>query len=689
MRALLRTADGQFWAAMQEGGLWRAPDDQGRFEPVSKDWPEQRIRVLAAAAAGGAWAGLGSGIRRVRSDGRADDPLRREDGSAFDEIVWSVVEDDVSRLWVGTPFGLWWRPADAETLRPVVPLRSAGQAGELVVGQTGVLGLKQGPDGQLWMLARDGLYRMDLSERGLRLDLALDARLVEQGLGDQLVVDHAGIVWTGRVRFDPQRERWQALGPADGLDVANQVWGASRLLPDGRLVLGTSTGLTLLDPARFRPWDFAPRVVLGAIHADETLLPRGRDGLRIPARTRRLAIGFAGLDYSDPMAVRYRYRLEGQIGHWISGDASQRTATFDNLWPGDYVLVVEATNRVGDWSPYPLVLPFRMEAAFWQTPAFLFAGVALLLFGLFALLRWREAMSARRAHELRSLVELRTIELVHARDAAEAAFSELRGAQGKLVEAEKMASLGQMVAGVAHELNTPLGNALVVSSTLQERAAGIARAVDEGQLRRSELDEFLRVLSEGSQLLVRSVARAHELVSSFKQVAVDRSSSKRRRFDLAAVVREALEMEGPSLRNARFRVEMQIPTGISMDSYPGAIGQIVGNMVNNATLHAFDEQASGTLRIDARLQEGTAGSEVLLSFVDDGKGMDEVTRRKIFEPFFTTKMGRGGTGLGLNIVYNLVSQLLSGSIEVKSNPGGGTRFDLVLPLVAPASDPAA
>jgi signal transduction histidine kinase len=689
VRSLLRTPDGQFWAAMQEGGVWRAADDAGRFEPVAEGWPERRARTFGAAGGGGVWVGLERGLRRIGADGEAAPPERREDGQAFDELVWAVLEDDAARLWVGTPLGLWWRPASGGGLRPARTLASRVMPAARTGAESGVLRLEQGPDGTLWMLARDGLYRLQPSASGVEFERQIEATAVPQGLGDQLVVDGEGVVWTGRVRFDPRARRWQALGPADGLDVANQVWGASRAMGDGQIVFGTSTGLVLLDPSRFRPWAFNPQVVLGTVEADGVALPREPWGWRVPAGTRRLAIGFSGLDYSDPTAVRYRYRLEGQAGGWIAADASQPTATFGGLWPGDYVLVVEATNRVGDWSPHALVLPLRVEAMFWQTPAFLLAALLLLLLAIAGLLRWREALAAKRALRLRALVDLRTAELVQARDDAEAALQELRGTQGKLVEAEKMASLGQMVAGVSHELNTPLGNALVVSSTLHEQAQVIARAVEEGRLKRSDLDGFLSVLGEGSQLVVRSIGRAHELVSSFKQVAVDRSGSKRRRFDLGTVVREALEMEAPVLRHARFRVALHVPDGIAMDSYPGAISQIVGNMVNNAAMHAFDEEAEGTLRIEAVRIGKAEGTEVVLSFADDGRGMDEAVRRKVFEPFFTTKMGRGGTGLGLNIVYNLVGQLLAGSISVESRPGEGTRFELRLPLVAPLSEPDA
>jgi ligand-binding sensor domain-containing protein len=111
VRSLLRTPDGQFWAAMQEGGVWRAADDAGRFEPVAEGWPERRARTFGAAGGGGVWVGLERGLRRIGADGEAAPPERREDGQAFDELVWAVLEDDAARLWVGTPLGLWWRPA--------------------------------------------------------------------------------------------------------------------------------------------------------------------------------------------------------------------------------------------------------------------------------------------------------------------------------------------------------------------------------------------------------------------------------------------------------------------------------------------------------------------------------------------------------------------------------------------------
>lgn len=683
VRALLRTADGAVWAGVQEGGLWRSADGEAVFQPVSGGWEEQRIRTLAPALAGGLWVGLERGLRRVDASGRSDPPLARADGQPFAELVWSVAEHPRGGLWVGTPMGLWWQPPEGGGLREWPPTQEAGPGGARAAERSGVLMLRVGPRGGLWMLARDGLYRMEVQRGGGRFERLVDADQVPQGLGEQLVVDRDGVAWTGRVRYDRRNGHLQVLGPADGIDVANQVWGSASLLEDGQLVLGSSTGLVLVDTLQFPAWRYLPRVVATGIELDGQPLPREAAGLRIPPGRHRFAVEFAALDYSEPESLRYRYRLEGRDEDWIETGADQRVAAYGNLWPGRYTLRVQGSNRVGEWSPQLLELPIEVAPAYWQTAPFLvllLAGSGLLLY---ALVQWRVGRAARRSRELEALVAARTGELVQARDAAEAALVELREAQRQLVESEKMASLGQLVAGVAHELNTPLGNALMASSTLKDQAQHWREALAAGQLRRSELEAFLEALREGSELVVRSVARAHELVSGFKQVAVDRSSSKRRRFELAVVLREALSMLSPSLRGRAWRVETDLQPGIELDSYPGAIGQIVGNMVNNAALHAFPEDRPGVLRIQSRLEGEGAASELVLSFEDDGVGMDEATRRRIFEPFFTTRMGRGGTGLGLHIVYNLVTQLLGGRIRVDSRPGAGTRFELRLPLTAP------
>lgn len=263
------------------------------------------------------------------------------------------------------------------------------------------------------------------------------------------------------------------------------------------------------------------------------------------------------------------------------------------------------------------------------------------------------------------------------------ALAQLTEAQAELVQKEKLSALGALVAGIAHELNTPIGNSLTVASTLQSGANEFAAAI-EGGLTRSRLTAFLNDSREGADILVRCLRQAAKLVASFKQVAVDQSSVNRRAFVLDEMVAELLITLGPSFRNCSHSVTNTIPSGITLDSYPGPLGQIVTNLINNAVIHAFEQDQKGIIEIAA---ERLGADKVLLTVNDNGMGIPEAHLSRIFDPFFTTKLGQGGSGLGLNIVYNLVRDILGGTIRVESTLGQGTRFVLTLPLIAPAPPP--
>jgi signal transduction histidine kinase len=261
----------------------------------------------------------------------------------------------------------------------------------------------------------------------------------------------------------------------------------------------------------------------------------------------------------------------------------------------------------------------------------------------------------------------------------EALLQQLQGAQIELLEAEKLASLGSLVAGVSHELNTPLGVAVTVSSSLAARTREFQAALDAGPLRRSLLDSLLATLGEGLELLQRNLDRAAALLRSFKQVAVDRSGMQRRRFDLRATLDELLASLRPvyGRHGAEFRNE--VPAGILVDGYPGEFGQVISNLVVNAVVHGFDGGA-GLVRL--RLQQQDAqGVQLLVE--DNGCGMSPEVRARAFDPFFTTRLGQGGSGLGLAIARNLTLGALGGRLQLESEPGRGTRFLLHMPLQAP------
>lgn len=255
----------------------------------------------------------------------------------------------------------------------------------------------------------------------------------------------------------------------------------------------------------------------------------------------------------------------------------------------------------------------------------------------------------------------------------------LRTTQDELVEREKLAALGSLVAGVAHELNTPIGNSLMGASTLHDKTIEFRKQLKEG-IRRSTLESYVEIAGHASELVMRNLHRAAELVSSFKQVAVDQTSSQRRRFNLKSMVSEFIFMLQPSIKKTRFVVEHAIPDDIEMNSFPGPLGQVISNLINNAFVHGFDGYPDGRVRIEARLV-GDAWVELTVN--DNGVGVPTENLSHIFEPFFTTKLGHGGSGLGLNIVRTIITGLMGGQITVNSEPGLGTTFVLRLPINAP------
>jgi len=271
-------------------------------------------------------------------------------------------------------------------------------------------------------------------------------------------------------------------------------------------------------------------------------------------------------------------------------------------------------------------------------------------------------------------------ELQAAKVRAETALAELRDTQESLIEAEKLAALGSLVAGVAHEVNNPVGISLTVASSLARRSEAFEREIGEGQLRRSRLVEFVAANREASKQLVANLQRAGELVQSFKQVAVDRSQAERRVFDLADTSEQIVQSLRPGLKKAQVQLTLSVPPGIALDGYPGPYGQVLTNLCLNAATHAFGETRPGNVSITARTL-GTDQVEITVS--DDGVGMTDEVQRHAFDPFFTTRRGQGGTGLGLHIVYNIVTRRLGGRITLLSHQGLGTTFRITLPLVAP------
>lgn len=272
-------------------------------------------------------------------------------------------------------------------------------------------------------------------------------------------------------------------------------------------------------------------------------------------------------------------------------------------------------------------------------------------------------------------------ELESANKELQISLETLEQARDKLVQSEKMAALGELVAGVAHEINTPVGVGVTAASFLDTKTREFSTLYDSGELKRSELENYLQTVQEVSNSILINMERAAELISSFKQVAVDQSSEKRRRFNLREYIDEILLSLRPRYKKTSHRINVACAPDIEITSYPGAFSQILNNMIMNSLIHGFKEMENGEIEIGVTCST----DHIIFEYRDNGRGMDESQREKIFDPFFTTMRGKGGTGLGMSIVFNLVTQTLKGQVDLTSEPGKGVVFTMTLPELAKES----
>ncbi|MCZ8531355.1 ATP-binding protein [Alteromonas sp. PRIM-21] len=303
------------------------------------------------------------------------------------------------------------------------------------------------------------------------------------------------------------------------------------------------------------------------------------------------------------------------------------------------------------------------------------------------LLRMQEYMQKQRQAEeqhrklnasLEDMVSHRTTALKDANQELIQTLEKLHQFQRQIVQNEKMASLGDMVAGVAHEVNTPIGLGVTASTMMLDRLAVIQKDFENKTLKASAMKRFLEESNENLNIIYRNLNRAAELISSFKQVAVDQTSESSRSFCVVQLVNEILLSLQPRLKKLKHNINVNCDPTLSVETKAGPINQILINLIMNSVIHGFESMDKGTIDISAEL---VSSDKLKLVYTDNGKGISPEIRKRIFDPFVTTKRGQGGSGLGMHLVYNLVTQALNGSISITSEEGNGVEFVIIFPVV--------
>lgn len=364
---------------------------------------------------------------------------------------------------------------------------------------------------------------------------------------------------------------------------------------------------------------------------------------------------------------------EQRLGRYMGPtviDQSDRMVIFSRI--ADTDLAVGVSRQV------PVVL------ANWRSHTLLRAAGFMVIAGVTCALAWvtgRRIKERKRAvDEVQQLNATLESKVLQRTEELRRSVQMLQETQDELIQSGKLASLGSMVAGISHELNTPIGNTLLVASTLQQKVQSFSHVLQRHGVRKSEIGAFFTDIGDMSDLLVRSCGKASELISSFKQVAIDQTSERRRSFELHHVVDDVLKALRVSYRHTVWVLQADIPAGMVCDSFPGPLGQVLTNLVQNACRHGFHGRVDGIVCITAtRQDDGT----IALVVQDDGVGMDTLTLSHVFDPFFTTQLGAGGSGLGLSVSRRIVESILGGSLRAESTLGYGSRFICTFPPVAP------
>ncbi|WP_432464258.1 hybrid sensor histidine kinase/response regulator [Agarivorans sp. QJM3NY_33] len=287
-----------------------------------------------------------------------------------------------------------------------------------------------------------------------------------------------------------------------------------------------------------------------------------------------------------------------------------------------------------------------------------------------ALAKANQALSLHKI-QLEQLVEVRTSEL-------QQSYQHLQQTQNQLIESAKMASLGGLVAGVAHEINTPIGICVTAASFLQGEIEQLKIKLDDRRVSRRDVNQLIEGILESSDLLSNNIKRASDLVTGFKQLAVDVSGEELSRFNLYSYIGEVIQYLHTEFKHSQHQIELSGTHQLIVESFPGAILQVISELVGNSLCHAFTDLKPGHIYISIRRE----GEMATINYSDDGIGMDEATMAKIYEPFFTTRRYAGSRGLGMHLLYNQVSQILQGKIRCSSITGKGTRFKIIFPLKA-------
>lgn len=672
----------------QYGGLTRYNTNTNVFSRIfpnnedSKKYSDIQVKKIAVDKSGDIWAATEIGVVYTPKDSESYSVL-------FEDIlITTVFADQSNNIWVGTAAkGLFVKSVNSEDWEVfnhnvnVSSSLSGGQINEIF----------QGDNGTMWIGTEGGLNRWNEEENTFAHFSTKDG--FSSNVIYSILEDKSGYLWIGTsnglIQFDHRNSIVVNYTVNNGLQSNEFSMRRDGAVAgkDGYFYFVGNNGMSVFDPLSISINESLSDIILTSVkvmneEANLGVSPFALDKLDLTWKDSMVSFDFIALNFTNPYNINYAYMLEGFDKDWILG-GNEATATYTNLDGGDYTFRVKVSIQPGVWSESELVLPVHIEKPWWETWWAILSYIILIVFAIVAFLRYRINRLARINRKLETEVDKRTEELNLTNEELKVSLNtlekqskELEATTKELMSKERLASLGNLVAGVSHEINTPLGVAVTASTYLSGKNEEAYMAIKSGELTKSELISYMKKVDESSEIVTANLVRASELVQSFKKIAVNQSSELATTFNLTDYINAIIMTLKHEYKNKSINIKVGFEKELWMDSYPSAFSQIFTNLIMNSLVHGFENQQSGEIFIDAEVLKDS----IILTYKDNGKGILDENIGKVFDPFYTTNQHNGGSGLGLSIIYNIIRDKLAGSISCQSEVRQGTIFTMTLPI---------
>ena len=632
---------------------------------------------------------------------------------SFDCSIVELFGDQEGYLWIGTTnCGLFRYSIDDNSLIGYQNI----PGDKTTLSDNNIRQITEDPWGRLWIGTSEGLNLHDRQTGSFRFFGAKEDFHGEMLQG--LVCDDHGNLWISHnqgisklslTRDDAWLDKplFNHYDASDGLQGHTFNRDAVFKSASGEIYFGGTNGYNVFHPDSIKVNPNRPAVYITSFYIDQEriyfdLPVYEMENIHLKHRDNIFSLGFVALNYSNSHKNQYAYQLEGFEDDWTySGNT--REVRYTNIDPGRYTFRVRGSNNDGLWNANPASINIIIHPPWYLNTMAYIAYVILILLVIIGYIRWRTMRLRKDKQRLEQEVKERTAtieqqkneimaankelenqkeellsqkkELLSQKEELQQTLDQLKETQDQLIQSEKLAALGGLVAGVAHEINTPVGISVTAASSLMDETTQMAELYKQNRISRNEFKEYLNTANQSARLILSNMERTANLVQSFKQVSIDQSTSQERKFKLKGYAEDVFRSLYSVLKNRKITIDLDMDDDLELDSYPGTFSQIITNLVLNSLTHAYDQHDEGRITLTAR----TDNDKLYFEYADDGRGISKENMGKIFEPFFTTNK-KMGSGLGMHIVYNLVTQKLNGMITCESELNKGTRFRIEMPL---------